>query len=107
MANNVIIPAQTKDTRIPLYAAVGLTEKESNAVYFEITENILPNCSTYAEALRGITDHQKLTVVQKVWAAYNLKEFSHKIGTRPESDHGRLYDKLKVIRNNLEARLPP
>ena len=73
---NVIVPCQTKSTRIPLYSAIGLTENQSNRVYFEVKENMVPKCGTVAELLREIIDSQKLTPTEKVWAAYNADKLA-------------------------------
>ena len=79
MANNpaeIIVPSQTKDTRIPLYQAVGLSAKQSDMVYFRVKEEMLPKCKTSAELLRMIIDDMHLTIPEKVWAAYNMDKLA-------------------------------
>lgn len=77
MTNKVFVPSEerthTKDIDVPLYIAIGLTRKQSDAVYFEYKENIVPKCKTVADALRAIIDHPKWTIPEKVWCTYNLQ----------------------------------
>jgi hypothetical protein len=80
--SEIIIPSQErdwrKDTNIPLYAAIGISEKESNALYFEYKENILPKCKTRADALRAIIDHPKWNIAEKIWVTYNMENIVRK-----------------------------
>lgn len=75
--SQIIIPAeersQTRNTDIPLYEALGLTRKQSDKIYFEYKENILPKCKTVADALRAIIDHPTWTIPEKVWCTYNMQ----------------------------------
>ena len=74
MAIEPFIPTERDETntRIPLYKAIGLTEAESNAVYFAVSEDIIPTKKTVAECLKAIIDRKGWSDKQKVWAAFNL-----------------------------------
>ena len=56
---------------IPLYAEIGLTEKESNTVYFEVKE-LMQTKKTNAEVLKAVAENPQWNTTMKVWAAYNL-----------------------------------
>lgn len=68
-----LIPSDRINTNLPLYAAFGLSEAESNAVYFTVTQDIIPTKKTVAECLVAICERKGWTDRQKVWAAFNLK----------------------------------
>ncbi len=80
--SDIIIPSQEldwrKDTSIPLHSAIGISQKESDSLYFEYKENILPKCKTRADALRAIIDHPKWNISEKVWVAYNMETLIRK-----------------------------
>ena len=103
----VIIPAQTKDTNIPLYIGIGLSQKQSDSVYFEMVENILPKCETNAEALRAIIDHPKWGPVEKVWAAFNLDRFAIENAKlmKNRKDVGFFTGKLLQLKDSLNAKV--
>ena len=61
------------DKSVPLYAAFGLTSKESDTVYFGVSE-ILASKKTVAEALIMIRDNPKWNASMKVWGAFNLNK---------------------------------
>jgi len=65
--SEIIIPS----AKLPLYAEIGLTEKESNTVYFEVKE-LMHTCKTNAEALKAIAENPRWNSTMKTWAAYNL-----------------------------------
>ena len=69
----IIVPSDRLNTHIPLYAAIGLTEAESNAVYFSVVEDIIPTKKTLAECLIAIAEKKGWSDKQRVWAAYHLK----------------------------------
>ena len=105
----IIIPAQTKDTNIPLYEAIGISQRISDDIHFEMMENILPTCSTNAEALRAIIDHPVWGSREKVWAAFNLDRFAGECakymkGAYPENA-GFIARKLLDYKANLEKQL--
>jgi hypothetical protein len=69
----LIVPSDRINTNIPLYAAIGLTEAESNAVYFTITQDIIPTKKTVAECLVAIANHKGWNDKHRIWATYNLR----------------------------------
>lgn len=68
-----IIPSDRVNTSLPLYAAFGLSEAESNAVFFSVTEDFIPTKKTVAECLIAIAERKGWSEKQKMWAAYNLR----------------------------------
>lgn len=66
-------PLDLLDTNIPLYQALGLTRKESDDVYFAITQDLLPVMKTKAGVLSAIAAKDGWSIMQKVYAAYFLK----------------------------------
>ena len=66
--DKVIYP---RTTRLPLYAEIGLTEKESNTVCFAVMELMATN-KTNADALKVIAENPQWNTTMKTWAAYNL-----------------------------------
>jgi len=68
-----IVPSDRINTNLPLYASLGLSEAESNAVYFSVTQDIIPTKKTTGDCLLAICEKKGWTDKQKVWAAYNLK----------------------------------
>lgn len=71
--SDIIVPSDRNNTSLPLFAAFGLTEAESNAVYFTITQDIIPVQKTTAGCLKAICERKGWSDKQKVWAAYHLK----------------------------------
>ena len=71
MAELPFVPSNSKDTNIPLYAAVGITQKDSDDAYFQVTE-LLKKGDTVSEALLVIADMPAWTNRKKVYAAYML-----------------------------------
>lgn len=67
------VPSDSIDTSLPLYQALGLTRKQSDDVYFAVTENIMPCHKTTALILKAIATQPTWTPEMKVYAAYNLK----------------------------------
>jgi hypothetical protein len=61
----------TPHAKVPLYSEIGLTEKESNTVYFEVMEMMAAK-KTNAEALKAIAENPRWNTTMKTWAAYNL-----------------------------------
>lgn len=72
--SKIIVPSDGIDQTLPLYAAIGLSETESNSVFFTVTEDIIPTKKTVAECLLAITEKKSWTDKEKVWAAFNLKQ---------------------------------
>lgn len=71
--SDTIIPSDRINTHLPLYTSLGLSEAESNAVYFSVTQDIIPTMKTTADCLLAICEKKGWSDRQKVWAAYNLK----------------------------------
>lgn len=71
--SEIIVPFDRNNTHLPLYAAFGLTEAESNSVYFSLTEDIIPKEKTVAGSLAAICERKGWSEKQKIWAAYHLK----------------------------------
>jgi hypothetical protein len=65
--SDIVIPSVKR----PLYAEIGLTERESNTVYFEVTE-LMQTKKTNAEVLKAVAENPQWNTTMKVWAAYNL-----------------------------------
>jgi len=71
--SDIIVPSDRDNTHLPLFAAFGLTEAESNAVYFSVTQDMIPVEKTAAGCLLAISEKKGWSDKQKIWAAYNLK----------------------------------
>ena len=67
-----IVPSDSIDTRLPIYAAFGLSKAESDAVWFEVSENLIRR-KTISECLIAIAESKRWNDKQKIWAAYNLR----------------------------------
>lgn len=66
-------PLDLLNTNIALYEAMGLTKKESDDVYFTITQDFIPTMRTKAGILIAIAGRKEWNEKQKVYAAYFLK----------------------------------